>query len=1250
MPADKHPSFLTDAWAAGLAGDVQGTSSVQSAARMLAATRGAFAELPLTIGPDSPVWQGGDVADETLQRLITELVTAELAGQRAIATAIDDLLRDHDLRAVLDAGPQSPPQILGRLLNPDGVGAAGIGVSLDSVGPPSAQSTSVTSADGSFLLAVPARLRAANSPLPGLRISGGNTELVFATALADLPRSGLLPPVILGEPLTPLPLDFLGRLADLAPDATPASQGEAPALSLGEDECGLVFRKDSSTDRFPWSVMFRLTDPAVSEPTLVFRLPRPIADNLAGVTDLPAHSLFHPAQRLAGIGAKLTLHLVDRVPITRPISVDAFRDGLSLPHGRVFGSVPIAASISLGYIVRMAQRWTPLGLALGDLVYSLPLAPGEQQRVAVVERTATSRVVDSETLDTSEQVSFTERDDTSAQATFESAFDEAASGGSHIDTHAASSGTAGAAGIGFALGPVVIGGGVASSSGKSSTDGNTNTWMQGSKATTSAAAQTTHSSVQRSASARRHSARTAMRLATASETDRVVTKVISNHNKTRALTVQYWEVLRMFDVSTVVEGVTLTCLVPLDIVKFLPAGEPATLAVPLQSRQEVITRYAELISHADILDRVLPWQYRQGLSLVNDFAGDPRATVAAPDGDAADIVQLRLVGRFLPFEDLYVSVISTRGFRSGPVLLTGSVAELPTGKDAYSSPEQLVGALRARRGPGAGAAMSTLVGSATLPASIPRQEVSRFEISRRFRRLDYTFLPEAVQNLSIAKNLFGIAGDLSAAVAAAAATGSQRASYTADALEGLLGGPPIAGFNATLQGTTFADQSYAAAPLELPGSGFPIAARMIPPQLSQASLLHIEKTLQWCIRNTMTSSIAVYSSLTSEERAVMLERYEIALPADDTGTSASVPLLSCVTNTVLGYFGNCMILPFMIPAAATQASTVRDDQGNVITAGLTTGDITDALARFHTEGFDPPRSRIALPTKGVLGEAVLGHCPSAEKIDLTRFWNWQDSPGDEATAISPVALPQGLLTEGLTAPDKLVGLAPIFNNFSTAGVPAGTSLADSLIQAAAKESGFDIKSLTNADNLATLTGKTLDTAEAARKDALAQATSLATKAMESAVELQTGKKKEAKKDDKKDGKDPAEPKPTPPPEQPQPPKPPAALSVFFQKDKTDIVDAPPSGAATGQVAVIAEWVAKAKAAKASAITIRGFASPEGTEAHNTGLVADRAAALKSRLEAEGLTGVTVSPGGILAGQTGEFPKLRRADATVTAHG
>jgi len=47
---------------------------------------------------------------------------------------------------------------------------------------------------------------------------------------------------------------------------------------------------------------------------------------------------------------------------------------------------------------------------------------------------------------------------------------------------------------------------------------------------------------------------------------------------------------------------------------------------------------------------------------------------------------------------------------------------------------------------------------------------------------------------------------------------------------------------------------------------------------------------------------------------------------------------------------------------------------------------------------------IPIPTGGVFAEAVLGRSNAAEKLDITRFWNWQDSPIPlQPTEIAPVA-------------------------------------------------------------------------------------------------------------------------------------------------------------------------------------------------------------------------------------------------------
>ena len=226
----------------------------------------------------------------------------------------------------------------------------------------------------------------------------------------------------------------------------------------------------------------------------------------------------------------------------------------------------------------------------------------------------------------------------------------------------------------------------------------------------------------------------------------------------------------------------------------------------------------------------------------------------------------------------------------------------------------------------------------------------------------------------------------------------------------------------------------------------------------------------------------------------MLERYTVTAPTIDKNgrITEGVPLLSCISNKVLGFYGNSIVMPFQIPYELAER------------LGVDSGRIQRALRRFHTEAFDHPTSTVALPTRGVLGEAVLGNCPSAEKIDLTRFWNWKDSPLDQATEISAVTVPGDNRLQSVTAPHELGSLSPIINNFSTQGSSADGSLATALAGKLAEfAKPFDPAALTNTTGLKDVVNKTADTAEAARKDALAAAKENTLKAMEVSASMKT---------------------------------------------------------------------------------------------------------------------------------------------------
>lgn len=82
---------------------------------------------------------------------------------------------------------------------------------------------------------------------------------------------------------------------------------------------------------------------------------------------------------------------------------------------------------------------------------------------------------------------------------------------------------------------------------------------------------------------------------------------------------------------------------------------------------------------------------------------------------------------------------------------------------------------------------------------------------------------------------------------------------------------------------------------------------------------------------------------------------------------------------------------------------------------------------------------VPIPTGGVFAEAVLGRSNAAEKLDITRFWNWQDSPIPlQPTEIAPISTGSRATAEDLT-PGQLG--APVINVMPPTALPepAGVS-------------------------------------------------------------------------------------------------------------------------------------------------------------------------------------------------------------------
>jgi hypothetical protein len=410
---------------------------------------------------------------------------------------------------------------------------------------------------------------------------------------------------------------------------------------------------------------------------------------------------------------------------------------------------------------------------------------------------------------------------------------------------------------------------------------------------------------------------------------------------------------------------------------------------------------------------------------------------------------------------------------------------------AFKTDADLIQYLQGQRNPTQGS-VAMLQASIALPRALSPTDVVGFEITRRTDNFTYQFATP----VDIATALLGAAaatwpapvlGIIPALISPPLAP--QAKTYSATLLIKEIGAPSLWNFRADLTASVAGNPESYVKPdsnaVELPAGIYPIPAMEVAPLLKYSDLIQIENTLQHVLRNIVRYSKAVWSSLTPEERVMLLEPYLLSFP----GLSSTVPLLDCIGNEVLGFYGNSMIVPFSIPQAL----------GDVQGWSMTTGQLEDSLLHFHRQGASSQLSHASLPTRGVLGEAMLGHCASGEKIDLTRFWNWQDSPTDSEPTIAPVTVPNSQVSALASAQvgSQLSSMLPNLinnNNVVPAAQTPNSSFAQALISAFAAVKGLD-PSLSGADKLAALLQNTQNTAESARSDMVKANTQITSQAL-----------------------------------------------------------------------------------------------------------------------------------------------------------
>ena len=200
--------------------------------------------------------------------------------------------------------------------------------------------------------------------------------------------------------------------------------------------------------------------------------------------------------------------------------------GSNLLIRQVDTTLEVRTGWSLEYLV----SWQPLGHTIGQIVYSLPLAPGETVKIAVVDWARKAIDSRNEDLTVKEQLTHNTHRDRNISETVDAAMQEWQRGGSFMGGVAGSYG-GGGYGISGALG-----GGYSTSSGDRNVHASTVQQISDAFAQASSAVRELRSTIVIQSDQQEHA--------------KAETRVVANHNHSHALTMLYYEVLRHYKVTT----------------------------------------------------------------------------------------------------------------------------------------------------------------------------------------------------------------------------------------------------------------------------------------------------------------------------------------------------------------------------------------------------------------------------------------------------------------------------------------------------------------------------------------------------------------------------------------------------------------------------------------------------------------------------------------------------------------------------
>jgi hypothetical protein len=613
-----------------------------------------------------------------------------------------------------------------------------------------------------------------------------------------------------------------------------------------------------------------------------------------------------------------------------------------------------AATIAHGHLLEFRQQWKADGYSLGDLLYSLPLAPGQKRRMVILDWDRQETGIREESRTFREDFTADLSRNRDVAEIVNSTITESIKGGSSANTW----GAGGGIGLGIPIGAGFLGIGVAGGAGGASSTA----WQNSARNLAASTAQNLADRTQQASAAVRSQRGTVVTSQRQGESVSVTSEIVANYNHCHAITIEYFEVLKHYRVDQIL------------------ASAQECLFVPLQ-----MTRFDDLkaLRWQDILqDRLRKPGLRPGFDAIHKIhTGYADADV--PLGRYADDPVLEVWGE-LRFE------------------LNFARPRLPSeGEDinAYLASswnfwDQIFGAGSAERAYQtniAGQALSDKIFAAELAPRLAQTFCDNLQL--RVSLVDGTVLPPLNADFTMVSqywpgrehlvtfringfpavrrsDIHGITVSNNTEFAPNSRTMLRFASVSyRNSFQSFMMVPP----RRASDDVRPSDDAFLSARTLTKDEEF--NPREYDLQLRDDLLKHLNEHVE-------NYHHIIWWLMDAGRRFMLLDGF---VAPNSGGRSVA----SVTENRIINIIGNSIVLP-VAPGYMLDPTVVRADD---------TGKPVDLLGSYQPKIPIPPR-RISVPTRGVYAEAVTGSCNSCELIEDNRFWRWEAEPiTDDPTEI-----------------------------------------------------------------------------------------------------------------------------------------------------------------------------------------------------------------------------------------------------------